>query len=519
LQDFMTFPRTSGVLLHPTSLPGRFGIGDLGPSALAFIDFLAAAGQRVWQVLPLGPTGYGDSPYQSFSAFAGNPLLISLETLLDEGLVERSDLEKAPAFTAGHVDYQQVIAHRLTLWPRLLDRFEASGSAVRQRFDQFCGENAAWLNDFALFMAVKDAHDRVAWTRWPADIAARDATAMEYWSTTLAREIRVCKLTQFLFFNQWARVRGYCHRRSIAILGDVPIFAAHDSADVWSHRDLFRLDATGRPGVVAGVPPDYFSATGQLWGNPHYDWKHLEATGYAWWIDRLRAVLTLVDRVRLDHFRGFVASWEVPGDATTAMHGEWKRGPGAALFEAIQQALNLSPLPFVAENLGVITPDVEALRQQFGFPGMAILQFGFGTDPQAPDFRPHNFTPNLVVYTGTHDNDTTIGWWTGGTGHSTRSDNDLSIERDYARRYLAIHDDRDVNWDLIRAALASVADTAIVPAQDLLGLGSEARMNQPGTASGNWRWRLAPGQLTPDVARRLGVMTETYERTLRVPSA
>jgi 4-alpha-glucanotransferase len=511
----MTVPRTSGVLLHPTSLPGRYGIGDLGPSAIAFIDFLAAAGQRVWQVLPLGPTGFGDSPYQSFSAVAGNPLLINLDALVEQGLLDESDVNRAPAFDVGKVDYEGVIAHRRELWPPVLDRFVASGPANQKRFGQFCSAHAAWLDDFALFMALKDAHDQVAWTKWDADIAARQPTAVAWWSSHLAREVRLYKLTQFLFFEQWSRVRAHCRAHSIDILGDVPIFAAHDSADVWSHREFFRLDATGNPKVVAGVPPDYFSATGQLWGNPHYDWARLERTGYAWWIERVRSVLTLVDRVRLDHFRGFVASWEVAGAASTAMQGEWKRGPGAALFEAMHHALDSSPLPFVAENLGVITPEVEALRQQYGFPGMAILQFAFGTDPQAPDFRPHNFSRNLVVYTGTHDNDTAVGWWTGGAGHSTRSEQDITREHDYARRYLGIDTDREVHWDLIRAALASVADTAIIPAQDLLGLGSDARMNQPGTPSGNWRWRLRPGQLTPDIAQRLGMMTETYERTLR----
>jgi 4-alpha-glucanotransferase len=511
----MTFPRSSGVLLHPTSLAGRFGIGDLGPAAFEFIDLLAAGGQRVWQVLPLGPTGYGDSPYQSFSAFAGNPLLISPDDLRKHGLLDESDLHDLARSDAGRVDYEQVIAHRRVLWPRVVERFEASGPAVHQRFDGFCSRQAAWLHDFALFMALKDAHDQVAWTKWEVDIAAREPEAIERWSSRLAREIRLHKLTQFLFFDQWARVHAHCRSRSIDILGDLPIFAAHDSADVWARRDLFRLDSSGRPTIVAGVPPDYFSATGQLWGNPHYDWKRLEHTGYAWWIDRVRTLLTLVDRVRLDHFRGFVASWEVPGDATTAIHGEWKRGPGAALFEAIHTALNMSPLPFVAENLGVITPEVHALQQRFGFPGMAILQFAFGTDPQAPDFRPHNFASNLVVYTGTHDNDTTVGWWTGGAGHSTRSEDDITREHDYARRYLGIDDEREVQWDLIRAALGSVADTAIIPAQDLLGLGSEARMNQPGTRSGNWRWQLGPGQLTKDIMRRLGGLTETYERTLR----
>ena len=507
----MSFPRSSGVLLHPTSLPGRYGIGDLGPGAFAFVDRLAAAGQHVWQVLPLGPTGYGDSPYQSFSAFAGNPLLISLDVLVEDGLLTESEAGSSRTLVAGSIDYAPVIAHRRALWPLVLARFDASRLAVRDRFDEFCRAEAHWLDDFALFMAVKEAHDQVAWTEWESDIAARDPAAVARWSSRMSREIRQCKLTQFLFFDQWARVRDHCHAKSIAILGDLPIFVAHDSADVWSRRELFRLDASGRPTVVAGVPPDYFSDTGQLWGNPHYDWALIAKSGYAWWIDRVRALLSLVDRIRFDHFRGFVASWEVPGDATTAITGEWRNGPGAALFEAIQGALGATPLPFVAENLGVITPEVEALRHRFGFPGMAILQFAFGTDPQAPDFRPHNYPRNLVVYSGTHDNDTTVGWWTGGAGHSTRSNDDIARERDYARRYLRL-DGSAVHWEFIRAVLASVADTAIVPAQDLLGLGSEARTNQPGTASGNWRWRLRPGELTADVAERLGSLTETYER-------
>jgi 4-alpha-glucanotransferase len=507
----MPFLRSSGVLLHPTALPGRFGIGDLGPSAFAFVDVLASAGQRLWQVLPLGPTGYGDSPYQSFSAFAGNPLLISLDALVEDGLLAESDTRAASPFTPGSVDYESVIAHRQALWPRLLERFDASAPAIRDRFDRFCRTHAQWLDDFALFMAVKDAHGQVAWTEWEADIAARDPAAVASWSSRLSRETRLCKLTQFLFFDQWARLRQHCHARSVALFGDLPIFVAHDSADVWARRDLFRLDDRGRPTVVAGVPPDYFSPTGQLWGNPHYDWTRLEQTGYAWWVDRIRSLLTMVDRIRLDHFRGFVAAWEVPSGATSAIHGEWRPAPGASLLEAVRAALAIDPLPFVAENLGVITPDVEALRHRFGFPGMAILQFAFGTDPQAPDFRPHNHERNLVVYTGTHDNDTTVGWWTGGAGHSTRSQEDIARERDYARRYLRL-DGGEVHWEFIRGALASVADTAIVPAQDVLGLGSEARTNQPGIASGNWRWQLRPGQFTVEAAARLGVLAETYER-------
>jgi 4-alpha-glucanotransferase len=504
--------RSSGVLLHPTSLPGRFGIGDLGPSALEFIDFLASAGQRLWQLLPLGPTGYGDSPYQCFSAFAGNPLLISLERLIEDGLLTEGEARHQDVSQPGDIDFPAVIAHRRALWPRVLDRFDAtSAPATRDGFDRFCRAHASWLDDFALFMAVKETQGQAAWTAWEPDIAQRDPAAVARWSARCAREIRLHKMAQFLFFDHWQRVREACRARSIEIMGDVPIFVAHDSADVWARRELFRLDSEGRPTVLAGVPPDYFSATGQLWGNPHYRWDVLSQTGYVWWIERIRALLALVDRVRIDHFRGFEAAWEVPGDAPTAMRGEWVKGPGAALFEAVQAALKTDRLPFVAENLGVITPEVEALRERLGLPGMAILQFAFGSDPQAPDFRPHNYPRNRVVYTGTHDNDTTVGWWTGADRHSTSSDTEIENEREHARRYLGL-DGREVHWAFIRAALASVADTAIVPVQDLLGLGSDARMNRPGTVRDNWRWRLAPGQLSPGTADKLAVMTETYER-------
>ena len=504
--------RVSGVLLHPTSLPARFGVGDLGPSAFEFIAFLASAGQRLWQVLPLGPTGYGDSPYQLFSAFAGNPLLISLESLIEDGLLTEEEAGSRHAFQPGNIDFPAVIAHRRALWPRMLERFDgASGQPMHERFVRFCSTHAHWLDDFALFMAVKEAHGQSAWTSWEPDIAQRDPSAMARWSVRCAREIRQHQLTQFVFFEQWQRVHDACRARSIEIMGDLPIFVAHDSADVWARRDLFRLDAEGQPTVLAGVPPDYFSATGQLWGNPHYRWDILRQNGYGWWIDRFRALLTLVDRVRIDHFRGFEASWEVPAAARTAMQGEWVKGPGASLFEAVRAALKTDRLPFVAENLGVITPEVEAIRERLRFPGMAILQFAFGKDPQAPQFKPHNYQRDLVVYTGTHDNDTTMGWWTGGAGDSTRSADDIGNEREHARRYLGL-DGREVHWELIRAALGSVADTAIVPAQDLLGLGSEARMNRPATASGNWRWRLAPGQLTGETARKLAVMAQTYDR-------
>ena len=499
------------MLLHPTSLPGRFGIGNLGSTAFEFIEWLAAAGQRLWQVLPLGPTGYGNSPYQSFSAFAGNPLLISLDELIDDGVLTEAACSQE-SFAEGDIDFPAVIAHRQALWPIVLDRFDqVAPPALRDSFDLFCLKNADWLSDYALFMTVKAAHDHTAWTTWDPAIAHREPPAVAKWTARCMREIRMHQLTQFLFFEQWGRVRDACHSRGIVIMGDLPIFVAHDSADVWARRELFRLDPDGTPTVVAGVPPDYFSATGQLWGNPHYRWDLLERTGYAWWIDRCRALLGLVDRIRIDHFRGFEASWEVPRDATTAMRGEWVRGPGAPFFEVMRSALGFDELPFVAENLGVITPEVEALRERFGLPGMAILQFAFGTDPQAPDFKPHNYPRNRVVYTGTHDNDTTVGWWTGDAGHSTRSEADIANEREYACRYLGFNG-QEVHWAFIRAVLASVAATAIVPAQDLLGLGSEARMNRPGTLAGNWGWRLGPGQLTADVARRLAETAATYDR-------
>ena len=446
-------------------------------------------------------------------------MLISLDRLIEDGLLTETEARSEP-FLAGDVGFPAVIAHRRLLWPRALDRFDAAGGGARQeRFDRFCRAEAGWLDDFALFMAVKDAHGQSAWTTWEPGIAARDPSAVVQWSARCAREVRLHKLTQFLFFEQWQRVHEACRARSIQLMGDLPIFVAHDSADVWARPELFRLDDAGQPTVLAGVPPDYFSASGQLWGNPHYRWDVLEQTGYRWWIDRFRALLEMVDRVRIDHFRGFEASWEVPAGSSTAIRGEWVKGPGASLFAAVQAALHTNRLPVVAENLGVITPSVEALRRQFDLPGMAIVQFAFGTDPQAPDFRPHNYTHNLVVYTGTHDNDTTVGWWTGEAGHSTRTDEDIREEREYVKRYLALDGRRfdgaqggPIHWEFIRAVMASVADTAIVPAQDLLGLGSGARMNRPGTASGNWRWRLTPGQLTPDVMRRLGELVETYER-------
>jgi len=507
----MRFPRCGGILLHLTSLPSRHGIGDLGQSAYQFAEFLAASGQKLWQVLPLSPTGYGDSPYQCFSAFAGNPLFIDLGALLEQDLLAPLDLSSAPDFPDDYVDYGLVIEFKLAVLRRAAQKFLADDwHPQRAEFEAFCRNNAAWLNDYALFMACKGVHRGAVWTNWEPAIRRRDAAALKEWSTTLSHEIEVFKYWQFEFCRQWDNLKTHCHQRGIRIMGDIPIYVAHDSADVWAHPELFHLDEQGKPTVVAGVPPDYFSATGQLWGNPIYRWDVLGNCGYRWWIDRFRASLHLFDIVRLDHFRGFEAYWEVPAGASTAAGGKWVKGPGAEFFHALQAGLG--ELPIVAENLGVITPEVEAIRKQFGFPGMSLLQFAFGNDPQGPSFRPHNYARELVAYTGGHDNDTTVGWWTSsGYGDSTRTAEDVRKEREFTRAYLGFENEA-INWVFIRTVLASVADIAIIPLQDVLGLGSEARMNLPGTISGNWKWRYRPSILTNEIAERLGMMTTLYDR-------
>jgi 4-alpha-glucanotransferase len=503
--------RASGILLHPTSLPGPLGIGTLGAGAHAFAEWLASAGQRIWQVLPLGPTGFGDSPYQCLSAFAGNHLLLDLPALVESNLLEPRDLDRAIRPAGDAVDFGDVIATHEPLLARVAERFEQTASrAARHAFDAFTQANAAWLDDFALFMAVKVAHGGAPWTSWAAPIARREPGAVDEWRRRLDLEVRAWRVTQYLFHEQWAALRSRCHALKIRILGDLPIFVAHDSADVWAHPDVFHLEPDGSPAVVAGVPPDYFSATGQLWGNPIYRWDRMAADGYRWWIERFRATLSFVDMVRVDHFRGFDSYWEVDGRATTAIEGRWVEGPGAGLFEAVRDALG--ELPIVAENLGVITPEVESLRLRFGFPGMAILQFAFGTDPQAPTFKPHNYAQDLVAFTGTHDNDTTVGWWTAsGAGHSTRRPEDVRRERAYAMAYLNT-DGREIHWDFVRAVIASVARVAIVPMQDVLGLGSDARMNAPGRPTGNWRWRMRPDAASAAVSARLRSLGTLYDR-------
>jgi 4-alpha-glucanotransferase len=498
----MQFPRSSGILLHPTSLASPHGIGDLGPEARRFVDFLADAGQTLWQVLPLGPTGYGESPYQCFSAWAGNPLLISLEWLVEKGWLKASALADGPEFPEDRVDFEKLVPWKVGLLE--------SAAKNRPGWESFSDANQHWLDDFALFAALKTEHQGVAWTRWEPGARDRDPKALATWRERLAGQIASQKFLQFVFYEQWRELREYARTRGIRIMGDLPIYVAHDSADVWANRRYFHLNAEGNPTVVSGVPPDYFSKTGQLWGNPIYRWDALARDGYAWWLDRFRATLEMVDMIRLDHFRGFEAYWEIPASEPTAVQGRWVKGPGAPLFRAAKA--KLGELPLVAENLGVITSEVEAIREEFGFPGMAVLQFAFGTDPQAPTFRPHNYPRGVVAYTGTHDNDTTVGWWKSqGPGDSTRSDQDVRRERDFAMRYLNT-DGNEIHWTFIRALEASVAETVLIPMQDVLGLGTEARMNQPATLGGNWRWRYRPGALKPELARRLRELAQLYQR-------
>jgi 4-alpha-glucanotransferase len=503
--------RRAGVLLHPTALPGPHGIGDIGPRSRGFVDFLAEAGQSVWQVLPLAPTGYGDSPYQALSAFAGNPLLVSLDDLREEGWLADDDLAGAPPFPAPEVDYARVAAWKGALLRRASERFRARAQAgERAALAAFRAREASWLEDVALFLALKDVHGGAAFTSWDPALARRDPRALAAARREHGGEIDAHAFAQWVFDRQWGRLREHARARGVAIMGDLPIYLAHDCAEVWARPRLFRLDAEGRPLAVAGVPPDYFSATGQLWGNPLHDWAAQAAEGHAFWVERMRKTLRLHDLVRLDHFRGFEAYWEVPAGATTAQAGRWVKGPGAAVFEAVQA--ELGPLPIVAENLGVITPEVESLRRRFGFPGMAILQFAFGKDPQADSFKPHNYTRDTVAYTGTHDNDTVEGWWASREGAgSIRTAKEIEEERAHAKAYLAANG-REMSWVLLRAVYASVAELAMAPLQDLLGLGSEARMNTPATPSGNWRWRFEESALSPALARRARELAALYGR-------
>lgn len=506
----MNFHRASGILLHPTSLPGEYGIGDLGSRAYSFVNFLEEAGQSYWQILPLGPTGYGDSPYQCFSAFAGNTLLISPEMLIEDGFLTAEQLAERPAFESGRVDYGGVYEWKNKILPLAFAGLQHTTSVdLRGKFETFQQENNWWLDDYTLYKAVKASHGQAAWYEWPTELKLRDGGAISAISERLFNEILAEKFYQFLFFRQWGLLKEYANKHGVKIIGDIPIFVALDSADVWCNQDKFKLNPDGSPRVVAGVPPDYFSKTGQLWGNPIYDWDAMRKDNFAWWIARVAFTLRTVDIVRVDHFRGFAAAWEVPGGDKTAENGRWVDVPGAELFATLRQ--HLGELPVIAEDLGVITPDVEELRDGNGFPGMKILQFAFGGDAKNHDL-PHNYIPNCAAYTGTHDNDTTVGWWRSQAGKgSTRDEAAISREHDFCLKYLNT-DGGEIHWDFIRAVWASVAHTAIAPVQDLLGVGNEGRMNLPASDSGNWFWRYQDGELNEDVAERLREITSIYGR-------
>ena len=500
----MTFPRASGVLLHPTSLPGPHGCGDLGPAAYHFVDWLGAARQTLWQILPLGGIGPGNSPYMSSSAFAGNLLLIDLAELHARGWLTAAELQPDARFSDTRVDFSAVVPWRMARLQQAAARFAQTASPAEQAdHADFCHHHASWLADYALFMTLADLHGWRDWSDWPAPLAQRDPQALREAASAHAAQIAFWTFSQWCFFRQWKKLRAYANARGIQIVGDAPIFIACQSAEVWAHQALFELDGEGRPTVVAGVPPDYFSATGQRWGNPLYRWSAHAADGYAWWIERVRRTFELVDIVRIDHFRGFAAYWEIPASEPTAIHGRWLPGPGAPLFRAIEAALGA--LPIIAEDLGVITPDVDALRQEFGLPGMRILHFAFGedgTNDNTNAYLPHNFERNTVVYTGTHDNHTTAGWWAEGA----------PAWRQHVLDYLGSDSDRDIHWQLIRAACASVADTAIYPLQDVLGLGGEHRMNLPGKGEGHWEWRFTWAQVESAHAERLAQLCRLYRR-------
>jgi 4-alpha-glucanotransferase len=497
----MRFQRSSGVLCHPTSFPSRYGIGDLGRGAHEFVDWLAAAGQQLWQVLPLGPTGYGDSPYQSFSAFAGNPLLISPDGLVWDGLLPAEMLAEVPDFPAQRVDFGAVIDYKQNLLKRSYEHFLTHASALQKAsFAAFRERASGWLADYGLFMALKAAHGGGSWHGWPRHIRLREPEALAHYREIHADSASFQEYVQWLFASQWEALKTYANGLGIQIIGDIPIFVAEDSADVWSHPELFKLDDEGNPTVIAGVPPDLFSKTGQRWGNPHYRWDLMAQNDYRWWIERIRHTLSLVDIVRIDHFRGFEASWEVPAGEETAANGRWVEGPGASLFRAIETALG--NLPIIAEDLGVITAEVDALRLQFDLPGMKILQFAFAMENN-PKYLPHNFEQNCIVYPGTHDNNTVLGWF----NEAGR----LGGEKWNCLRYLGA-DGHDLPWDFIRLSWGSVASQAVACLQDVMGLGAEARMNFPSTESGNWQWRYTPDMLTNARCARLREITLIYER-------
>lgn len=505
--------RCSGILLHPTSLPGRHGIGEIGPQSILWLETLERMGQKLWQILPLGPTGYGNSPYQSLSSFAGNPLMISIDALVMDGVVTPGDLEMLPSFPEHKVDFGPVIEVRSAFLKHAARNFlkQCEVSPLLHRaFEAFCEREQYWLDDFALFMSLKSAHEGKPWTDWPRGLALREPEAIAQAIVTHEAEIEECKALQFLFHRQWNKMRAKAHELKIQIIGDIPIFTAHDSADVWANRELFHLDEDGNPTFVAGVPPDYFSATGQRWGNPLYDWEKHIATNFAWWKARMRKTLSLVDVVRIDHFRGFAAHWEIPASEATAVKGRWVEAPGDELFNALKEDLGV--VPVIAEDLGVITPDVEELRDRHGFPGMRVMQFAFGADSLAKEYIPDNYPEHCVAYTGTHDNDTTLGLFHSGPDeNTTRTLEMVEAERRTILNYTKT-DGSELHWDYIKAVWHSKAHFALCPMQDVLGLGSDSRMNVPGKSGDFWSWRFAWQQLTPAIEQRLKEITVASNR-------
>jgi 4-alpha-glucanotransferase len=501
----MRFNRGAGILLHPTSLPNRFGIGDLGNEAFNFISFLADSGQTYWQIFPLGPTGYGDSPYQCFSAFAGNPNLISPEKLVEDGFLSAEDIKEIPPHDPHTVDYGMIYNLKVSLHRKAFSNFKKDQKNDAQSFHSFC-EKSDWLENYSFFMAAKEYHKGVSWNEWDKKLVVKDEKAVEEWKHgKLADEIYYQKFIQYIFFKQWKAVKDFANSKNIKVIGDMPIFIAYDSSDLWADKHLFTVDNEGDLSFVAGVPPDYFSETGQLWGNPLYKWKEMEKDDYLWWRRRLSQMLELVDLIRIDHFRGFDAYWEIPGNAETAQEGRWVKGPGEKFFNTIKK--HLGELPIIAEDLGVITKSVEALRDNFQFPGMKILQFAFGTGLERR-FLPHNITANSLIYTGSHDNDTTVGYFE----KEKNKDNDIY---EHTQKYLNYFGD-DITGELIRIAYQSVADIAVIPMQDILRLGTEARMNYPGKLGGNWAWRFSWDQVPYYVAGHYRYLCKLYERPSEV---
>lgn len=503
------FQRASGILLHPSSLPSRFGIGDLGPEAHRFLDFMADTGQRYWQMLPLGPTGFGDSPYQCLSAFAGNHLLISPEALIADGLLVESDLSQSGGFPESAVDYGRVLEFKEGLLDRAFKRFAAGPGNLRSEFSDFCSSNQDWLEEYALYRALKHHFNSAPWIEWDEAYRFRDQEALNNARVEHSESILRQKFVQFLFSRQWDAIKERARALGVSLIGDVPIFAAFDSADVWCDTSEFKLTEELTPRVVAGVPPDFFSKTGQLWGNPIYDWDRMRGTGFRWWVRRIARLRSMFDVLRIDHFRGFAATYEIPGGAQTAENGEWVGVPGRDLFLTLKWVFG--ELPLIAEDLGFVTGDVSELRDEFGIPGMRVLQFAFGGDSKNQDL-PHNYERNCVVYTGTHDNDTVLGWASKRRPKNVEgADPTTERELDFCLRYLD-SDGTELNWDFIRAALGSVAALVVTPMQDVLSCGSEARMNLPSTSEGNWKWRFTGDQVTVEVRNRLRELTALFGR-------